>query len=178
MRPVILFYSFTGNNRRLAETLSARIGCPAIEVVERRPRTMWRILMDMLFRRKPPIEPVDLPGYRDHVLVVTPLWNRWIAHPMRSALKALGPELGSYSIVTFSGGERSGQVDFVDLQLMDLVGVPPANHWAMYVDDLVPADIKGTIEVSSYRVSSDELEAYPQVAEIIARFTREPAAAA
>lgn len=171
MRPVILFYSYTGNNRLLAETLRRRLDCPAIEVVERKPRTPVRLMFDLAFRRFPAIEPVALPPGTDHVLVVTPLWNRWIAHPMRSALRALRPVLGDVSIVTLSGGERKGQVDFVDRQIAALTGAPPVSHWAMYVDKLAPPEIRGTPKVSSYRVTSDQLASYPEVAEIVEWFT-------
>ena len=170
MAPVILFYSFSGNNRLLAETLARALDCPAVEVTEPKPRTPLRLMLDLAFRRFPKIAPVTLPPGHDHVLVVTPIWNKWIAHPMRSALRALGPRLGAYSIVTFSGGVRPGQVDFVDSQLAALTGHAPENHWALYVEKLVPEAIRGTPKVSDYKVSPDELMDYPELAEIVDRF--------
>jgi len=178
MRPVAVFYSFTGNNRLLAEALSAGLACPAIEVVEPRPRKPFRIAVDLLFRRFPPIEPVDLPRERDHVLVVAPLWNKWIAHPMRSALRARGPGIGAYSVVTLSGGERAGQVAFVDEQLEALTGHYPVNHWALYVEKLVPDAIRGTPKVSEYRVSPEELGTYREIDDIVGWLKHAPVAAA
>ena len=148
MRPVILFYSFTGNNRLLAETLAARLGCPTVEVVETRRRTPLRILLDLALRRFPKIAPLDLPAY-DRLIVISPLWNRWIAHPMRAALRALGGEIGPYAFVSFSGGERPGHVGFVDDQLKRLTGRAPEKHWALYVQTLVHEKIRGTPAVSA-----------------------------
>ena len=149
-----------------------------VEVTEARPRNPLRIGFDLLFRRFPPIEPIKLPEERDHLLVVTPLWDKWIAHPMRSALKALGPGLGKFSIVTFSGGERQGQEAFVEEQVLNLTGKIPVNHWAMYVERLVPPEIRGTPKVTAYRVSKTELAEYPELKEIIAWFSQEQPAAA
>ncbi len=168
MRTVILFYSYTGNNRLLAETLAARLGCPAIDVHEQRRRTPLRLLLDLAFRRFPKIAPLSLPAH-DHLLVITPLWNRWIAHPMRTALRALArgtDGIGHYAIVTFSGGERPGQVDFVDDQLLRLTGRSPDAHWALYVEGLVPEEIRGTPKVSQYRVTAEDLATFPDLDEI------------
>lgn len=170
MRLVILYYSFTGNNRLLAETLAARIGCPAIEVIEQGKRRPFQIAIDLLFRRFPRIRPIDLPAH-DHVLVVAPLWNRWIAHPMRTALKALGPEIGAYSFASLSGGERPGQVEFVADQLEKLTGAPPRKQWAMYVERVAPEAIRGTPKISEYKMSSSELARFPEIDEIIGWMT-------
>jgi hypothetical protein len=166
MRPVILAYSFTGNNRLLAETLASKLSCPLVDVVPRAKRWPISIAIDLMLRRFPRIRPVDLPGH-DHLLVIAPLWNRWIAHPMRAALRALGAEIGPYSFISLSGGVRPGQIEFVDEQLEKLTGQPPRNHWALYVEKLVPEDIRGTPKVSAYKVSPHELERYPEIGEIV-----------
>lgn len=167
MPPVILFYSFTGNNRLLAETLAGRIGCSVVEVTETRPRKPLRIAFDLALRRFPPIAPFELPDY-DRLIVIAPLWNRWIAHPMRTALRGLGRGIGPYAFASFSGGVRPGQVDFVDDQLLKLTGRAAEKHWALYVEELVPEKIRGTPLVSDYRVKPEELTRYPEVDEIVA----------
>ena len=168
MRPVILVYSFSGNNRLLAGRLAERLDCPIVEVTEPRARSTFRIMFDLLLRRFPKVAPIALPEGNDHVLIVAPLWDKWIAHPMRSALRALGASLGPYSFVSFSGGERPGQVAFVDEQLAELIGHAPQNHWALYVERLVDPAIRGTPKVSAYRVAPEELASYPEL-EIVAR---------
>lgn len=176
MRTVILFYSFTGNNRLLAQTLASRIGCPAVEVAEPRPRKPLRILLDLAFRRFPRIEPVTLPDH-DRLIVIAPLWNRWIAHPMRAALRELGQGIGPYAFVSLSGGERPGQVQFVDDQLVKLTGRAADKHWAFYVENLAPEEIRGTPKVSEYRATPDDLATFDELDEI-AGWAHGPAKAA
>lgn len=176
MQPVILFYSRTGNNRRLADTLAARIGCPTVAVTEPRPRRLLRILIDLAFRRFPRIAPLTLPAH-DRLIVIAPLWNRWIAHPMRTALRALGPGIGPYAFISLSGGERPGQVAFVDQQLAKLTGRTADRHWAFYVEGFAPEDIRGTPEVSDYRVTADEIATIAELEEITA-WARVPETAA
>lgn len=166
MKIAILYYSYTGNNRLLAETLARHIDSSIVEVVERKNRYPFRIALDLLFRSYPKIDPIVLAKH-DHLLVVAPLWNRWIAHPMRSALRSVRAEIGTYSFVSLSGGQRRGQAEFVRDQLEGLTGHKPVNQWALYVERVAPESVRGTPAVSKIVLSGTQLQQYPEVREIV-----------
>lgn len=46
MRILIIYFSFSGNNRLLAEHLAKRIGCDICPIVEKKRRTMVTIILD------------------------------------------------------------------------------------------------------------------------------------
>lgn len=86
---LIVFYSFTGNARRLAQLLAAQRGWPVGEVIERRPRSgatgFLRCVADSLFARRPAVkyegpDPADFAT----VVLIAPIWVGRLAGPMRS----------------------------------------------------------------------------------------------
>ena len=52
MNTLIVFYSHSGNNERLAFELKARIGCDIHRISEVKKRNNVSILLDFLFKRK------------------------------------------------------------------------------------------------------------------------------
>ncbi len=74
MRILIVCFSFSGNNRRLAEYLAQAIKCNICPIVEKKRRTMLTILLDMMFRREPKIEALEysISNY-DHIILVAPI---------------------------------------------------------------------------------------------------------
>ncbi len=172
MKLLIVFYSFTGNNRLLAEHLARELNCVAVEVVETRKRTPLTIMLDLLLRRWPQIEPIAVsPQDYDHVLFVAPLWNRFIGHPMKSAIRQLGDRLGDYSFVHFSGGDRPKQEEHVRRELVSIVGRPPVHMWAMFVETLVPEEKRKEVsEVTGHEVTAEELAGFAVPGEIVRTF--------
>lgn len=122
MRAVIVVYSFTGNNRLLAQEIAARTGAE-VETVGR--RWGWSILFDLALKRRPPIKPlaVDPAGF-DRVLVIAPLWDRYVAFPMASALAALRDRVPGHDFVTLCGYERAGQTETVRRELSTFSAIP------------------------------------------------------
>lgn len=135
MRILIVLYSFTGNNRLLAQRLAERLHAEVVEVQEPHQRTMFTILLDLAFQRSGRIVPptVDPQGY-DHLLFLAPLWNRHIATPMRAAMRQLAPRLGSYCFVTLCGGDRQHQSETVRREATSAVGHPPAHQKEIWLE--------------------------------------------
>ena len=135
MRILIIFYSFTGNNRLLARHLAERLGADVVEVEEPRRRTGFTILLDLAFGRLGQIVPLRVePSDCDHLLFLSPLWNRHIATPMRAAMLQLAPHIGNYSFVTLCGGDRPLQSETVRREATSAVGRPPAHQRQVWVE--------------------------------------------
>jgi hypothetical protein len=176
MMPLIIYYSFSGNNELLAQHLAERLGCTVEAVVEKKKRRPLTILLDLAFRRRPAIEEIRAaPARHDHVLFLAPLWNMRVASPMASAIRQTRHELPAYSFVTLCGGERPGQRERVTGELEELAGKPPIHVWELHVEDLVPRGAKPAA-VTGHRVAPDELGAYRDVIDEIVR-ALEPARA-
>ena len=105
MRIAIICYSFTQNNRVLASEISARTGGTLFTIEERKARTKFTILFDLIFNRVPKIK--DIPGlsnHFDHYILVAPVWGGKIASPLRALVLKIRSSLTSYSFITVCGG--------------------------------------------------------------------------
>jgi hypothetical protein len=88
---LVVFYSYTGVSRRVAQQLASQRGWPLGEIREREPR--WgargnlRCVLDSLLARRPAIryEGPD-PAHFRTVVIVSPIWAYRLAGPMRSFL--------------------------------------------------------------------------------------------
>lgn len=162
MKVLILYYSRTGNNRLLAEQLADTLDS---DIVEIRPRHKFRLLgflTDFFRNRDPDIHPFSsAPEDYDHVLIIAPIFDLAIAHPMRTALRQLGPELDRYSFVSLCGYYREGQAEHIFEELQTLTRKPPAHVQELWVGDLLPEDKRENVmAVSGYKVSESDLDNY------------------
>lgn len=105
MKTLIIYYSFSGNNRILAEETALRLGAETMEIKEVGTRSEKRIVLDMIFHRYPKIhfEP-DLVSEYDLVLFFSPIWMFGIASPLRTCFKLTRSRIKNYGFVSLSGG--------------------------------------------------------------------------
>lgn len=134
MKLLIVYYSHTGNNRLLAGHLGRRLGARVVEVAEKHKRTSLTIPLDMLFERHPAIRAIDASARKfDHVLLVPPLWNMAVAHPMQTAITRLKEDLGKFSFASLCGYPRPAQPVHVGGEIARRAGKVPEHVWEMYV---------------------------------------------
>ena len=141
MKTLIVYFSFTGNNELLASDLSSRIDSDILRITEKKGRGMFRTLFDVLFDRRPKLIPLKI-NWRlyQHVVLMAPIWNKQIAHPMKSFIeKEAKSHLLNYSFMTLCTG-REGQEESIREQLDKMVGRPPEVVQEIRVIDLLPAD--------------------------------------
>lgn len=107
---LIVFYSYTGNSRRLAQLLAAQRDWPVGEVVEKHPRSsgMWgflRCAADSLFHRRPSVS-YQGPEIADFgtVVLVAPIWLGQLAGPMRSFAASNRAWIKRAAVLTTMGG--------------------------------------------------------------------------
>jgi flavodoxin len=84
MQTLIIYYSFSGNNKFLAQALQKRLDCDLHTIVELKHRKSIDILFDLIFKRTPKIRKsnFDLRQY-DRSILVAPIWAGKIATPLR-----------------------------------------------------------------------------------------------
>lgn len=86
---LVVFYSYTGTSRQVAQTLCQLQSWDQIEITDKHARAgasgTLRCVLDSLFRRQPDINvpAVDLQSY-GAVVLVSPIWAYRLAGPMRS----------------------------------------------------------------------------------------------
>ena len=85
MNIVIVYYSFTGNNKYLAESIAKELSAKQIKITEPITRTMGKITADAIFNRMPRVhpDPVIMKNY-DMILFFGPVWLGQVAFPLRT----------------------------------------------------------------------------------------------
>jgi hypothetical protein len=165
MKTLIVYYSYTANNEKLAHFIRQLLDCDILRIEDLRPRSAVTILFDVIFHRHSAIKPYacTLKDY-DRVILVAPIWDARIASPMATFLRKEKDNISHYSFVTLCGG-RADQVVKVRRQLMGLAGKSPADVLELCVNDLLPPEKKNKIRyVTPYRVNESELAVYrPQI---------------
>ena len=163
MRTLIVYFSFTGNNAIVAKDFASDLNASVVRITEPRRRTGAKIILDMLFNRTPRIDSlkIDWSAY-DHTVLIAPIWNYRIAHPLKTFLRNEKGFLGSYSFVTLCIG-REHQVEKIITQLNKQVGYPPKAVLEMKINDLIPAQMQNKVKhVSNYKITEEDLTAFAE----------------
>jgi flavodoxin len=159
MKNLIVYYSFTKNNEKVAEYLRNQWSCDIARIETVKKRTGFSILFDLIFRRQPVIKtiPYYLWNY-EHVIFIAPIWAGKIATPLKSFLFREKENIKSYSFVTLCGGGNPKQKENIKKELFSIVKREPAGILELSVNNLLPAEKKNTIKYTSgFRIEADGL---------------------
>ena len=162
MKFLIIYYSFSGNNRLLAQHLAKRLNCDICPIIEKKRRTMFTILLDMIFRREPQIKDLEFPvSDYDHIILLAPIWGSKLANPMTSLLKREKTALSNFSFISLCGYERTGQKEKITKQLNAITETSPKAVVELRICDLFPPEKRNEIKtVSRYHAKSEDLLIY------------------
>jgi len=157
MKGVVVCYSLSGNNERVARGVAARLGLELIKVSEPISRRAINTVLDIVFNRTPKVTPLPeiIKGF-ELVVIFAPVWIGHIATPVRAYLNCLR-EMGiRYGVVTVSGGP----IPKVKDELIRRTGKEPEFFVELSIVDLLPAGVKPTItSVMRYRLSEEDVKA-------------------
>ena len=107
---LVIFYSYTGTSKQLAQLLSAQFGWQLGEIVDARPRAgatgLMRCTAESLLRQRPKIryqgpDPKDF----ESVVLVSPIWFYRLASPMRSFVAERARDLRQVAVVSVMGSQ-------------------------------------------------------------------------
>ena len=159
MKALVISYSFTGNNRDLAASVAAALGAKHIRITESRPRTMGKIVMDVIFSRTPKIViPAENIDAYDLVILVGPVWMGQIASPFRACFKQLGQKIGEYAFISISGG-ADGPNPKLAGELEKRLGKEPVCLIDLHIADLLSPEPKPAREdTMAYRITEKDVK--------------------
>ena len=144
MKILLVYYSWSGNTRKLAQKITSKVKCDVEEIYETGKRDKrWVFLtggFEALFGGKSRIEkPKRNPSDYDFVLLGGPVWAGRISPAMRSYLFQCG-KVGDYAVfMTEKGDDPSKALK----DLKEMVGKEPAASLIVREKDIAGADIQG-----------------------------------
>lgn len=160
---LLIYYSFSGNNKLLADHLAGELRSQTCAIVEKSQRTALTIFFDVFLKRTPKILPLDKKiADFDQVIFLAPLWAGKIASPLKALLKQEKSSIKKYYFITLCGGyEKKDQLEKVNEELLGLVGKPAAAMFEIDISDLFPPEKKTHIRtISGYHLKKDDLNKF------------------
>lgn len=157
MKTLIVYYSFSQNNEKLANRLRDQLECSIARIETRRKYTGLSIFLDIFFKRKPELKPlaVDLKNY-EHIIFVAPVWAGKIATPLKSFIIDQQKHIRSYSFITLCGGRSSSQQENIAQELLDLIGTPPSIVTELWMTEVA----EGTKSVTGIKITAKQLDRF------------------
>lgn len=149
MKSLIVYYSFTQNNEKLAHYLKGKLDCDIERIETKNKRTSLSILFDLMFNRKPALRPTqhNLADY-DKLIFVAPIWAGKIAMPLKSFLVQERTNIKEYSFITLCGGGRDQKAK-IEQELESLLHKKPQEVVELWATELLPVDQKGSIKYTT-----------------------------
>jgi flavodoxin len=159
MKTLIIYYSYTGNNAKLAKAISNKLNADCIELKETRKRTTVSILLDIVFNRIPKIQNIDrdIIDY-EYIIFVAPIWFGKIGTPLRRAFQKLKNTNQNISLVTLSAG-YDGINSKSEKEIVKRTGITPKALINPLLSELFSANPKPTRKtLEEYKISQAEAE--------------------
>ena len=155
-KPIIISYSFNGNNEKLATALHQHIQGEHYPLSEAKIRTYGKIFFDTLFMRSPKVE--NLPDLEPshHVILVGPIWIGRPASVLKRAMAAIKKQKLAYSFISISGGDAVHNKNLVKY-LTQMTGSAPTFLAVKAIVALAPPGLKSQ-EVMQYQVEEPVIQ--------------------
>ena len=155
MKTLIISYSLTGNNAKLAQGLSNELAADLLEINELRKRSILSIICDVIFNRTPRIQQTSSALSKYESLIFTaPVWMGMAASPLRSLLKSVQKTKHNYAFVSISAG-ADGKNQKLETDLEKRTGISPLAVINPLITDLFPDKKLSRKELDLYRLADN-----------------------
>ena len=109
MKPLVVYYSRTGNTKKIAEAISSALKCDSEEITDTKKRKGPVGYMiagrDAIRKSETKINPIqkDLGAY-DLIIIGTPVWSWTVSTPIRTFLQQYKKQLKNVAFFLTHGG--------------------------------------------------------------------------
>jgi flavodoxin len=137
-RALVVYYSWTGHTRQIAEAVAGALGADLEEIREVHPRTgrfaFLRSLWEALWRKQVPIKASEKdPSAYDLIVLGTPVWAARMASPTYAYIERYGHRFARIALFCTEGGANG---DKALAQMANLCRKQPAGTLIVMEKDL------------------------------------------
>lgn len=150
IRACVIYYSYSGVTRRVAEGIRSASGCDVIEVKTTTPYTTFTAYTTGVLRSRKgaadPIEPgsIDVSGY-DLLIIGTPVWAWHPAPAMNAAVQALSGCEGKMAVIFTTCSTHPGEALPILSRALEARGVKVMASISLDQDDTKNPDAGGEL---------------------------------
>ncbi len=159
MKGLIVYYSHTGNNEKLALELQKRIGFDIYKINEVKKRKTISILLDFMGNRSTKLinDNKNFSQY-DYTILVSPVWGGKIASPMRTFLEKEKSNLKKFFYITLCNGAADQRQKLIE-ELSFIVQRNAEKVIELSINELLPEDQKNKIKHTfHFQASNQDIE--------------------
>lgn len=140
MKSVIISFSETFNNERVASQVARDLNIDWIKVEETKRRSLATNIFDVIFARKPKIAlDLALLDVYDFIVFIGPIWLGQVTPPFRRIFKYMKQHPRNYGYITVCGGNQDVVSNpKIRIQLEKRIGVKPKFIQELKLFDLMP----------------------------------------
>lgn len=162
MRILIIYYSFSGNNEKLALLLREKLSADLFKIQESKKRNKFSILFDLLFNRVSKIydnNTINFDNY-EKIILVSPIWGKKIASPMKSFLVKNNNRFKNFHLITVCNGERQ-QKELIENELQSIIGLKPNSVCELWINNLLPENKRNKVKHTfNFIIKEDDFSFY------------------
>lgn len=163
MKTLVVSYSFTGNNLKLANHLKKRLDCDVVSVETVRKTNGLSVFLDIFLNRRPSLKPLRANhGDYDHIIFTAPIWAGKVAMPMQAFIEKEAKAIKNYSFISICGGGNNGQKELVRGQLLAATGRLPESITEIWVKKITDSRKDSPAMVSKVRVEEGNFEIFQE----------------
>jgi flavodoxin len=161
MKELIIYYSLSGNNEKLAFYLKDRVGCDIHKLSEIKKRKTISILFDFILKRNSKLTNSSLNIIQyDTIIFIGPIWGCRIASPVRTFIENHKENINNYFFITLCNG-MAGQREKLENELYSIVQRKPIEVIELWINKLLPEDKQNKIKHTfKFQVASSDLETF------------------
>ena len=137
MRPLVIYYSRTGNTKKVAEAISSALKCDSEEISDTKKRkgpvAYLAAARDAMRKNQTEINPIqkDLGTY-DLIIVGTPVWSWTVSTPIRTFLQQHKKQIKNVAFFLTHGGNFKNTFE----DMANILGKKPLGTFEMHEKDL------------------------------------------
>lgn len=172
MKTLIISYSLTGNNEKLAAALAGELGAERAVITEAKKRSMATSILDAMFGRTPKVRMPEIDA-TDYALIVfvAPVWAGMVASPLRACFGKLRNSVVHYAFVSLSGGAVGTEPNpKLAAELEKRLGNKPKAVMDFHIADMLPKEPAPTPQVTmAFRIGEEDAKRLAKEAAAILR---------
>ncbi|MPW24338.1 hypothetical protein GC105_00840 [Alkalibaculum sp. M08DMB] len=163
MKPLIICYSHSGNNERLASSIKNSLGCDILTINEKKKRKTISILIDYIFSRSSKLSYYQIDKYKSEIFIlITPVWGGRIASPMRAFVEREKNNIKKYLVITLCNG-LPGQKEKINEEMSSIIQREPISVIELWINRLLPEEKRNKVKHTfNYKVSENDLKQFEE----------------